>query len=390
MYQRMGQAAYKANLDNTHKLAGYLNHPEKGFKSVHVAGTNGKGSVSHMVASVLQEAGYKVGLYTSPHLKDFRERIKINGTPISKRRVSSFVKKHKAFFEAEELSFFEMTVGLAFDYFRKEEVDIAVIEVGMGGRLDSTNIIQPELSVITNIGFDHTQFLGTTYEQIATEKAGIIKTSIPVVIGETVPETREVFSRIAEERGAPIYYAEDFESNNYVSDLKGNYQRKNLQTVSIVFKLLKEAGWKVSEKVIRSGLKNVVANTGLLGRWQQLREHPKVICDTAHNKEGLVIVMDQLKSETFNNLHIVLGMVSDKDFKVILPLFPKEAHYYFCAPDLPRAMEAELLQERAKEFGLLGKVYPSVKKAYKAALKKAKQDDLIYVGGSTFVVAEVL
>ncbi len=390
MYQRVGVAAYKTDLSNTRKLAGYLNHPEKGFKSIHVAGTNGKGSTSHMLASILQEAGYKVGLYTSPHLKDFRERIKISGEMISKHSVSEFVTKNRSFFEVEQLSFFEMTVGLAFDEFLRRKVDIAVVEVGLGGRLDSTNILISEVSVITNIGMDHTRFLGDTLVKIAMEKAGIIKPDIPVVIGERNAETDAVFEEIAERKNALIYFAEDEKHDLYPSDLKGNYQRANQRAALSALKILRSSGWNVSEDHIRKGLLNVVANTGLLGRWQLLGQNPKVICDTAHNREGLSITMAQLQEETYDKLHIVLGVVNDKQLERILPLFPKKANYYFCEPNIPRALKAELLCKKAAEFGLEGKTYSSVQKAYEEALKCASVKDLIYVGGSTFVVAEVL
>ena len=390
MYQRVGQSAYKADLAATIKLANYLDNPEKSFKSVHVAGTNGKGSTSHMLASVFQEAGYKTGLYTSPHLKDFRERIKINGEMISQQYVSSFVEKHKTFFVSNQLSFFEMTVGLAFDYFRSEKVDIAIIEVGMGGRLDGTNIITPEVSVITNIGLDHTQFLGNTLEKVAFEKAGIIKTAVPASIGETLPETKRVFEEIASEKNAPIVFAETCDATSYTSDLKGFYQQKNIRTVISTLRILQKKGWNISEENIQKGLMNTVRNTGLMGRWQLLKNNPKVICDTAHNKEGLQLVMEQLASEDFQKLHIVLGVVSDKDLASVLPLFPKNAAYYFCKPNIPRGLEASLLLTKARGFGLLGEEYISVSKAYKAALKRALPSDLVFVGGSTFVVAEVV
>ncbi len=390
MYQRVGQSAYKADLTATINLANHLDNPEKSFKSVHVAGTNGKGSTSHMLASVFQEAGYKTGLYTSPHLKDFRERIKINGEMISEQYVSSFVEKHKSFFENNQLSFFEMTVGLAFDYFRSEQVDIAIIEVGMGGRLDSTNIITPELSVITNIGLDHTQFLGNTLELVASEKAGIIKNGVPVIIGESLPETKPLFERIAAERNAPIWFAENFENPEFTSDLKGIYQQKNIKTVLAGLKILRQGSWNISDENIKSGLLNTVKNTGLMGRWQVLQESPKVICDTGHNKEGLQMVMAQLGIEQFEKLHVVLGVVSDKDLDSVLPLFPKEAIYYFCKPNIPRGLEASLLLTKARGFGLVGEEYISVSKAYEAALNTASSTDLVFVGGSTFVVAEVL
>lgn len=390
MYQRQGKSAYKANLDNTWLLANYLNHPENGFKSIHVGGTNGKGSTSAILASVLQESGYRVGLYTSPHLKDFRERIKINGEMISKRSVSSFVTKHRTFFEQTQLSFFEMTVGLAFDYFRKEKVDIAVIEVGLGGRLDSTNIVTPEVSVITNIGLDHTQFLGTTLGEIATEKAGIIKNGVPVVIGEVHSETREVFLTTSERLEAPITFAEEENVILFPSDLAGSYQRKNQQTARVALQQLQLQGWDISEEHIKRGLCKVVSNTGLLGRWQQLQDCPKVICDTAHNKEGLLLAMAQLQIEVYDTLHVVLGVVSDKDLDAILPLFPKEARYYFCAPKIERALKATTLMDKASHYSLLGDLYSSVGEAYAAAKTNALKPDFIYVGGSTFVVGEII
>jgi len=383
-------AAYKTDLSNTRKLAKYLNHPEKGFKSIHVAGTNGKGSTCHMLASIMQEAGYKVGLYTSPHLKDFRERIKIDGEMISKRSVTDFVTKNLSFFEADQLSFFEMTVGLAFDEFRRRKVDIAVVEVGLGGRLDSTNILIPEVSVITNIGLDHTEFLGDTLVEIATEKAGIIKPDIPVVIGERNPETDVVFEEISEKNNALIRFAEDEKIRLYPSDLKGNYQRANQRTALSVLKILRSGDWNISEQHLKKGLLNVAANTGLLGRWQLLGLNPKVICDTAHNREGLSITLAQLLGETYDKLHIVLGVVNDKKLERILPLFPKKANYYFCEPNIPRAMKKELLSKKAADYGLKGRPFSSVQKAYKEALKCASAKDLVYVGGSTFVVAEVL
>lgn len=391
LYQRVGGIAYKKDLSNTILLANYLGNPQNTIKSIHVAGTNGKGSVSHMLASVLQEAGYKVGLYTSPHLKDFRERIKINGKMIPKKNVSSFIADHKAFFEANSLSFFEMTVGLAFEYFSQEKVDIAVVEVGMGGRLDSTNIITPLLSIITNIGKDHTAFLGTTYEEIATEKSGIIKPGVPVIIGEAIPETKNIFEKISTSKNAALIFAENFNSCEYPSDLKGSYQIHNKKTVLASIAVLRNKKlFNITEKHIQKGLLNVVKNTGLMGRWQELRKKPKVICDTAHNMEGLRFVLDQLKEQKHKNLHIVIGVVSDKDLSGILHLFPKSAHYYFCRPDIPRGLDALVLHHEAKKYSLNGKVYNSVKEAYKNALGNAKSDDLIFVGGSTFVVAEII
>jgi dihydrofolate synthase/folylpolyglutamate synthase len=390
MYQRLGQSAYKADLSATIQLANYLNNPEKDFKTIHVAGTNGKGSTSHMLASVFQEAGYKTGLYTSPHLKDFRERIKINGEMVPKQYVSDFVENHKPYFEKNQLSFFEMTIGLAFDYFSNDKVDIAIIEVGMGGRLDSTNIIFPELSVITNIGLDHTQFLGDTLEKVAAEKAGIIKEGIPVIIGETLPETKSVFEKIASERNAEITFAETMDATNYASDLKGSYQQKNIKTVLASLRILQQKRWNISEENIRNGLLNTLKNTGLMGRWQILNQNPKVVCDTGHNKEGLQLVMEQLSKENFKKLHIVLGVVSDKDLASVLPLFPKDAVYYFCKPNIPRGLDASLLLSKARGFGLIGEEYISVTKAYSAALKAAAANDLVFIGGSTFVVAEVV
>lgn len=390
MYQRIGQSAYKADLTATIKLSAYLGNPENEFKCVHVAGTNGKGSTSHMLASVFQEAGYRTGLYTSPHLRDFRERIKINGEMIPEADVMSFVEKHRPYLQENQLSFFEMTVGMAFDYFRREKVDIAIIETGMGGRLDSTNIICPEVSVITNIGMDHTQFLGNTLAAIALEKAGIIKSGIPVVIGETLPQTKPVFERIVAERNSEIIFAEDQASLDYASDLTGIYQKKNIRTVLATLRILQKKGWSISEENIRNGLLKTGKNTELMGRWQVLREHPKVVCDTAHNEDGLRLVMEQLRTEPFIQLHIVLGVVNDKDLNSILPLFPKNAIYYFCKPNVPRGLDASLLYVSALEFGLMGEDYMSVEKAYKAALTAATKDDFIYIGGSTFVVAEVV
>ncbi|PIF59206.1 folylpolyglutamate synthase/dihydrofolate synthase family protein [Flavobacterium sp. 2] len=390
MYQLQGASAYKEDLTNIKLLAAHLGNPETQLKCIHVAGTNGKGSTSHMLASVLHEAGYNVGLYTSPHLKDFRERIKINGQEISEDFVCTFIEKHKSFFEANDMSFFEMSVGLAFDYFAAEKVDIAIIEVGLGGRLDATNIITPLISVITNIGLDHTQFLGNTLEAIAGEKAGIIKPNVPVVIGEYTIETQPVFLAKAEEKKAPIYFASDLISEVFPSDLIGDYQFHNKKTVQQTIKIINETtDFKVSEESVKSGLLNVVKNTGLLGRWQQLGENPKIICDTAHNKHGLTVVMNQIQKETFEKLHIVLGVVNDKDLDSILPLFPQNAHYYFCRPDSSRGLATEILQESAKKYNLLGDKYDSVEKAFLDAKKKAVKNDFIYAGGSTFVVAEL-
>ncbi|GGD32446.1 bifunctional folylpolyglutamate synthase/dihydrofolate synthase [Flavobacterium orientale] len=391
MYQNQGASAYKPNLDNTIALANYLNNPEKSIKCIHVAGTNGKGSTSSMLASILQESGYKVGLYTSPHLKDFRERIKINGVEITEEYVVDFITKNKSFFEKQQLSFFEMTVGLAFSYFKENKIDIAIIEVGMGGRLDSTNIITPLVSVITSIGLDHTQFLGNTLTSIATEKAGIIKEKIPVVIGSFSNETKIVFDKIAEEKNAPIYYATDVITKTYLSDLKGYYQESNQKTVLQTLKILTTVSeFKISENNIKKGLLNVVKNTGLKGRWQQIESNPKTICDTAHNKQGLEIVMKQIQDEKFDKLHFVLGFVNDKNLDEILPLFPKKAKYYFSKPNNLRALEISKLQEKANDFGLNSKVFNSITEAYENARQNAEKSDFIYVGGSTFVVAEIL
>jgi len=390
MYQNQGKTAYKEDLSNTIKLVKHLNNPHQHFKSIHVAGTNGKGSTSHMLASILQEAGYKVGLYTSPHMKDFRERIKINGKEISKQFVIGFIKRNKAFFEANSLSFFEMTVGMAFDYFAKKQVDIAIIEVGLGGRLDSTNVITPEVSVITNIGIDHTQFLGNTLELIANEKGGIIKPNIPVVIGETQDETKDIFLSLAKHNNSEITFADIEELKEFDSDLKGSYQKKNIQTTVQTIKILNDKGFKVSSNNIEKGFLNVVKNTGLLGRWQILRENPRVICDTAHNKEGLIYIMKQLKNEDYSTLHFVLGFVSDKDLSTIINLFPKEARYYFCKPKISRGLDVGKLINSFNKKGCKGNAYKSVAEAFKTSLKKAKSTDLIYVGGSTFVVAEIV
>jgi len=391
MYQRVGAIAFKKDLNNTIALTNYLGNPERNFKSIHVAGTNGKGSVSHMLASVLQDAGYQVGLYTSPHLLDFRERIRINGKPISQREVINFVKENKPFFENHSLSFFEMTVGLAFQSFSNHKVDIAIIEVGLGGRLDSTNVITPEVSVITNIGKDHTQFLGNTLAEIAVEKAGIIKSNIRVVIGETKEETKPVFEKIALEKLSPIVFAENIPVKKYSLDLLGSYQEKNYKTAVVAINTLTQySNFTIAESNIENGLKCVAKNTGLQGRWQVLGKFPKVICDTAHNAEGLQYVLKQLQEEWYIKLHIVLGVVADKDLEAILPMFPKKAIYYFCKPDIPRGLDASVLMRKAMPFGLKGNFYPSVQDGYSAALKAAKIPDVIFIGGSTFVVAEII
>ncbi|MBZ9728575.1 bifunctional folylpolyglutamate synthase/dihydrofolate synthase [Salegentibacter sp. JZCK2] len=390
MYQRVGAQAFKKDLSRTIKLAEHLGNPHKEFKSVHIAGTNGKGSTSHMLASVLQEAGYKVGLYTSPHLKDFRERIKVNGEFILKKTVTGFINEHKDFLTENKFSFFEMTVGMAFDHFARVKVDIAIIEVGLGGRLDSTNIITPEVSVITNIGLDHTAFLGDTLPEIASEKAGIIKDNIPVIIGEKQKETTKIFTEKAQQHNSEIYFAQDLKLPKYHTDLKGDYQNKNIKSVIAAVKVLREKGWEIPEECLKNGLNSVKLHTSLQGRWDILKEKPKVICDTAHNTEGLTLVFKQLKKEKFQHLHIVLGVVNDKDLNKILPLFPKTAIYYFSKPEVPRGLEAEILQEKAAEFSLEGRVFNSVSEAYDSAVDAALDEDLVFVGGSTFTVAEII
>lgn len=387
MYQRQGQAAFKKDLTNSVAFSKELGNPHQKFKSIHVGGTNGKGSTSHMIASILQEAGYKVGLYTSPHLKNYTERIRINGEEISRDYVSAFITANKTFLEKQKLSFFEMTVGLAFDYFATNEVDIAIVEVGLGGRLDSTNIITPEISVITNIGLDHTQFLGETLPEIAFEKAGIIKENIPVVIGERQQEIEVVFIEKAESKNSMISFASD-DKCNFQTDLLGSYQLNNLRTA--VAAIQKLEGFNISNSDIEKGLGNVSVNTGLKGRWQILEDQPKVICDTAHNKEGLIYVMEQLRQEDYKKMHIVLGVVNDKNLDQILCLFPKDAIYYFCKPNIPRGLDASELKEKATSFNLLGSVCDSVSEAYRKAIENSNKKDVIFVGGSTFVVAEVI
>lgn len=390
MYQRLGASAYKSDLSNTLKLVNYLGNPQNDFKSVHIAGTNGKGSTSHMMASVFQEAGYKVGLYTSPHLKDFRERIKINGKLISKENVVHFIEKHQSFFLKNKLSFFEMTVGMAFDFFKNEKVDIAIIEVGLGGRLDSTNVVKPEIAVITNIGLDHTRFLGDTIKEIAFEKAGVIKTETPVVIGEYTEETKAVFLKKSKQEQSPIVFAEDVSTPKLELDLLGDYQLKNSQTAYTALSVLKKMGWNISKETIQAGLKKVIVNTGLAGRWQILNHSPKIICDTAHNRDGLTFVMKQLSAISCDQLHIVLGFVDDKNLDIILPLFPKNATYYFCKPYVDRGLDEDKLKQKASKYTLVGKTYSSVNEAYNKSLTVATKNDVIFVGGSTFVVAEVL
>lgn len=388
MYQLRGAEAYHAKLEPTILYARYLGDPHTRFKSIHVAGTNGKGSSSHMLASVLQEAGYRVGLYTSPHLKDFRERIKIDGIPVSQDYVVSFAEKHKPYLEKAGLSFFEMTLGMAFCWFARQGVDIAVVEVGLGGRLDATNIVVPEVSLITNIGLDHTEFLGTTLPQIAGEKAGIIKEGVPVVISETQPETAEVFRQVAAANRAPICFADQLGLPAFETSLLGEYQQRNIKGVLAVLQVLD--GFPVSAEATRRGLLRVVENTGLLGRWQQLHDRPRVICDTAHNREGLELVIRQLLRQPHQKLHLVLGFVKEKDLDAIMPLFPADACYYLSRPNIPRGMDLDRLEHAFRERGLSYRRFDRIADAYAASLKAAGPDDVIFVGGSNFTVAEVL
>ena len=414
MFHRIGAAAYKGDLNNAIAICTLLQHPENKFKSIHVAGTNGKGSTSHMLAAVLQKAGYKTGLYTSPHLKDFRERIRINGKMIEKSEVVKFVEDFKPDFDRIQPSFFEWTMGLAFHYFANEKVDLAVIETGLGGRLDSTNVITPLLSVITNIGLDHMNLLGDTLEKIAGEKAGIIKKNIPVVIGETQQEVKHVFLDKAKEIHTAISFADEqlrceeiknpennfltlnvFNNNqltyeNLQLDLTGNYQRKNILTVLQSIFLLRALGLLISDEAVLSALKNVKPLTGLMGRWQVLSEKPLTICDVGHNQDGIALVMEQIRATPYRNLHIVFGVVNDKEIIGILNLLPKKATYYFCNADIPRAMAASELKHIAESEGLHGESFASVKIAFNAAKVAAGSDDFIFIGGSTFVVAEIL
>ena len=387
MYQRKGAAAYRPGLDAMLSLDNYLGLPHKSFKCIHVAGTNGKGSTSHMLASVLQQAGYKVGLYTSPHLLDFRERIKVNGTMIPEQKVVDFVSIHKSYFEAQRLSFFEMTVGMAFSYFKQERVDYAIIEVGLGGRLDATNIITPILSVITNIGLDHTQFLGTTRPKIAREKGGIIKNGVPVVVGEKDAETENIFSEIAIEKKSPLLYAETLPSR-YLTDLKGSYQQLNIQTVIAALDFLSMKN--LTSGIIQKGLLNVILNTQLLGRWQMLNTSPKIIADVGHNKEGLLFLSKQLQEESFIKLHIIMGFVKGRKIPSLLSLFPEDASYYLSCPNLERGLPVKELKNSLISEKRSIQYYNSLSLAYEGALKQAGGKDLIFICGSTFVVAEIL
>lgn len=385
MYQRTGAAAYKKDIGNIIKACKILDNPQNKFKSIHIAGTNGKGSTAHMLASIFQEAGYKTGLYTSPHLKDFRERIKINGQLISKKDTLDFILKNKNQYEKIEMSFFEYTVAMAFDYFANENVDIAIIETGLGGRLDSTNIISPEISIITNIGYDHTNLLGNSLEEIAKEKAGIIKKNTPVIIGRKQKETEHIFKSEAKEKNSPIHFCK--KNLNYSTDLKGEYQKENLNTALQAMKIL---NLNINDGIISKGLNNVVKNTGLNGRWQTIAKKPLTICDTGHNEDGIKNNIKQLKKLKFNKLHFVFGTVNDKDLRKILRLLPVNAQYYFCSANIERSLNSEKLLEESKNFKLLGERYESVIEAYHSAQSNAKMDDLIFIGGSTFIVAEVL
>ena len=373
MFQQVGGSAYKEGLENTLTLDAHFEHPHRSFRSIHVAGTNGKGSCSHTLAAILQEAGYRVGLYTSPHLVDFRERIRINGQPIPEEYVIRFVEQERGFFEPLHPSFFELTTAMAFRYFADEKVDVAVIEVGLGGRLDCTNIIRPDVCIITNISFDHTQFLGDTLAKIAGEKAGIIKSGIPVVIGETTPETKPVFLEKAQTTGAPIYFAEENDREDYPGieyELKGLYQQKNARTILTALPLLKEAGYRLDGQAVRSGFARVVELTGLMGRWQKLQDSPTLICDTGHNVGGITYITEQLKQQAYRQLHIIIGMVNDKDIRGVLALLPREATYYFTKASVKRALPESELQELAETAGLEGHCYPDVPAAVRAAQEK--------------------
>ena len=385
MYQQKGKQAYRPDLSRMEAFCSHLNSPEKKIKTIHIAGTNGKGSTAHMIASVLQEAGYRVGLYTSPHLRDFRERIKINGAFIEKQYIVKFIQNNLNYFDLTSLSFFEMTVGLAFSYFFDKKVDYAVIEVGMGGRLDGTNLILPELSIITNIGFDHIQFLGNTLPEIAHEKAGIIKPKTPLIIGETHENTKEVFIERAKMLNSQIIFADQQKFVGFSSDLKGSYQKKNIQTASIALLRL-----KIDPKIINSGLMKVISNTGIQGRWQILANNPLTIADVAHNQEGLDYVIPQIMSQSYNKLHLVLGFVKDKEAEKLIKLFPENAIFYFAAPNIPRALPIADLEKVSNNLNLNFKTFPTVAQAMLKAQSMAGSNDLIYVGGSTFVVAEIL
>ena len=391
MFQNVGSNAYKEGLENTHILDEHFGHPHTQFRTIHVAGTNGKGSCSHTIASVLQEAGYKVGLFTSPHLTDFRERIRVNGTMIPEQYVMDFIDNERDFFEPLHPTFFELTTALAFKYFAEQKVDVAVIEVGLGGRLDCTNIITPDISIITNISFDHVQYLGDTLAKIAGEKAGIIKHGVPVIIGEKHPETTPVFTEKAKREQAPLYFAEDYKPNkDYQYELKGLYQSKNLQTSLCAIDQLIRNGYHITEENIQNGLLHVTHHTGLRGRWQIVRHSPTVICDTGHNVGGIKYIAQQLKEQKCQELRIVFGMVSDKDVNSVLELMPQNAKYYFCQASVKRAMPHQQLKRLAKQHNLQGYSYKTVENAYKKALSQSNPNDCIFIGGSTYVVADFL
>ena len=409
LFQNVGKDAYKEGLENTLKLDEYFGYPHRTFKTIHVAGTNGKGSCSHTLAAILQSAGYKVGLYTSPHLVDFRERIRVNGEVISKEYVIDFVEQHRAFFEPLHPSFFELTTAMAFNWFAMQKVDVAVIEVGLGGRLDCTNIISPDLCVITNISFDHVQFLGDTLAKIASEKAGIIKPKIPVVIGEIHPETEPVFVNKSDSESAPIHFAQressvqeaiftpeggiTYHSAEYPllkGQLGGYCQVKNTQTILTAVRILQEKGYCIEKEHVYQGFAEVCQLTGLMGRWQIIQEQPKMICDTGHNKAGIEYIVKQLSAQEYRQLRIVLGMVNDKDISGVLAMLPKEATYYFTKASVSRALSEEKVKELAQQAGLQGNTYPNVEEAVQAACSEAHPDDLIFVGGSTFIVADLL
>ena len=409
LFQNVGKDAYKEGLENTHLLDEHFGHPHRQFKTIHVAGTNGKGSCSHTLAAILQSAGYKVGLYTSPHLVDFRERIRINGTPVSEAYVIDFVENHRAFFEPLHPSFFELTTAMAFNYFAEQQVDVSVIEVGLGGRLDCTNIIRPDLCVITNISFDHVQFLGDTLAKIASEKAGIIKEGIPVVIGETTPETKPVFAEKAIQVNAPIHFAEEeqfllessineqgkriYQTKEYADvegELGGLCQIKNTNTLLSAIRILQDIGYNINDTHVREGFAHVCSLTGLMGRWQKILETPVAFCDTGHNKAGIQYIVEQLSRQTYRQLHIVMGMVNDKDISGVLAMLPKDAIYYFTKASVSRALNENEVKRLAGEAGLEGNTYPSVKDAFEAAQASAHPDDFIFIGGSTFIVADLL
>ena len=407
-FQQVGGAAYKEGLSTTIELDNHLGNPHRKFRTIHVAGTNGKGSTSHTLAAILQESGYKVGLYTSPHLIDFRERMRVNGIPASKEYVIDFVEKHKSFFEPLQPSFFELTTAMAFNYFAEQEVDIAVIEVGLGGRLDCTNIITPELCIITNISLDHTQFLGSTLQEIASEKAGIIKSGIPVVIGETTPETKEVFANKTKECNAPVTFAEEealltvatpvengyrYTSSifgEFNGELGGDYQQKNTNTLLSAIRILLDKGFAITKKSLRKGFADVCSLTGFMGRWQKIQDNPRVVCDAGHNIGGIRYITEQLERVDCRQLRIVFGMVNDKDITSVLKMMPKSATYYFTQASIKRAMPAGELKAMAQGFGLNGNSHPTVKQALEAAIAESSNDDFIFVGGSCFIVADLL